>query len=335
MSKPTLEFDVLIPNCREGMFVPTPYAGPEDIVRATRLAEELGYDAVWAADFLSRTPDFPSHEGDPPNWYEPIVSLSYAAAVTSRIKLGTGVIMAPFREPVVLAKQAATLDRFSAGRLLLGLGLGAFRTEFENINGLRPKANRAGMMDECLELLQKLLNEDHPDGVSFEGRYNRIHDVSLHPRPMQQPLPLYIPGRTPASLERVAKWCHGVMFAAGASAERIDALKPVLAAHGRSLDTLDVVAEADLCLANTREEAEANYWQSRHGRTMASRRGKEGLLEKNWIGNPEDVREKIAGLITQGITHFYVLHTAVDTFEASLEQMQRFAEEVADKLRAG
>ncbi len=333
MNKPRLQFDVLIPNCREGMFAPTPYAGPEEIVQATKLAEDLGYDSVWAADFLSRTPEHPSHGGDHPNWYEPLISLSYAAAVTSRIKLGTGVIMAPFREPVVLAKQAATLDRFSGGRLLLGLGLGAFRSEFENINGLRPKANRGRMMEDVLEMLQMLLNEEHPDGVSFESRYNRIQNVSLSPRPLQQPLPIYVPGRAPASLARIAKWCHGVMFAAGAAVARIEALKPVLAEHGRRLDDIDVIAEADISLADTQEAAETRYWESCHGQTMVSRRGKEGLLENNWIGTPQFVAEKISRLVEQGVTHFYVLHTATDTFEESMEQIQRFAEEVIVQLR--
>ena len=333
MNEDKLQFDVLMPNCREGMFAPTPYAGPEEIIRATTLAEQLGYDTVWAADFLSRTPDHPPTHGAPPNWYEPLISLSYAAAVTNRIKLGTGVIMAPFREPVVLAKQAATLDQFSGGRLVLGLGLGAFRSEFENINGLRPKSNRGHMLDDSLALLQKLLNEDHPDGVSFQSRYNHLTNVSLNPRPRQRPLPLYIPGRTPASLVRVAKWCHGVMFAAGAVASRIEALKPVLAEYGREITDLDVIAEADLSLADTQEQAQANYWESHHGKTMTRRRGKEGLLENNWIGTPEFVTEKMAKLVEQGIRHFYVLHTATDHVEASLEQMQRFAEEVMDRLR--
>ena len=333
MNTQPLQFDVLLPNCREGMFAPSPYAGPEEIVHAAKLAEELGYDTLWAADFLSRTPDYPASDGGPPNWYEPLISLSYVAAVTTRIKLGTGVIMAPFREPVVLAKQVATLDRFSKGRLLLGLGLGAFRSEFENINGLRPKANRGRMLDDSLALLQRLLNEEHPDGVSFESRYNHINDVSLNPRPVQQPLPLYIPGRTPASLERVAKWCHGVMFAAGAAVSRIAALEPVLAEHGRNLKDIDVIAEADLSLADTQEEAEKRYWESHHGQTMTSRRGRDGLLENNWVGTPALVAEKIAGLIEQGVTHFYVLHTATDTVGESLEQMQRFAEGVIGQLR--
>ena len=333
MSKQPLQFDVLLPNCREGMFALAPYAGPEEIVRAAKLAEEQGYDAVWAADFLSRTPDHPSSDGGPPSWYEPLISLSYAAAVTSRIKLGTGVIMAPFREPVVLAKQVATLDQFSGGRLALGLGLGAFRSEFENINGLRPKSNRGRMLEEVLQILQILLNEEHPDGASFEGRYNKIQNVSLNPRPLQQPLPFYLPGRIPVSLVRIAKWCHGVMFAAGAALARIEALKPVLAEHDRSLDDIDIIAEADLSLADTQEEAKARYWQSHHGQTMVSRRGKEGLLDNNWVGTPQFVAEKLSHLIEQGVNHFYVLHTATDTFDESMEQTQRFAEEVMGRLR--
>ena len=328
-----LQFDVLTPNCREGMFVPPSFAGPEEIVRATRLAEELGYDAVWGADFLTRSSEFPGLDQEPPNWYEPLIALTYAAAVTTRIKLGTGVIMAPFRDPVILAKQVATLDQFSDGRFLLGLGLGAFRAEFEAVCGMRPKANRGRILDEHMEVLQKLLNEDHPQGVSFDGRYTRIQGVSLHPRPKQQPLPIYLPGRTPQSLERVARWCQGVMFASGTIKARMDELEPVLEAHGRSLEDIDILAEADISLASTQEQAEARYWESQQGKIMSKRRGPEKLLDNNWIGTPDFIVDKLGRLIDQGVKHFYVLHIAADTFEESLEQMQLFAEGVMSKLR--
>ena len=130
-------FDIEIPNCREGVFVPPGFATPEQIIECVQAAERLGYHAVWATDFMSASPSSGVPSDESPAWYEPIVTLSYAAAVTSRIKLGTGVVVLPYRDPVILAKQAATLDRLSQGRFLLGLGLGAWRDEFQAIAAWR------------------------------------------------------------------------------------------------------------------------------------------------------------------------------------------------------
>ena len=113
--------------------MPAPFASPRQIAQVIQKAEQLGFNAVWGNDLITPTPGFKIADSQPPNWYEPLITLSYAAAVTERIKLGTGVIVVAYRDPVILAKQAATLDQFSEGRLLLGLGLGTFRDEFEAI----------------------------------------------------------------------------------------------------------------------------------------------------------------------------------------------------------
>ena len=81
-------FDIEIPNCREGVFVPPGFATPEQIIECVQSAERLGYHAVWATDFVSASPSSGVPSDESPAWYEPIVTLSYAAAVTSRIKLG-------------------------------------------------------------------------------------------------------------------------------------------------------------------------------------------------------------------------------------------------------
>ena len=326
-----LRFDVEIPNCREGMFVPVPFASANQVIEAICEAEALGYDAVWATDFLAPCSDFPFSDQNPPNWFEPMVTLAYAAARTRSIKLGTGVLMAPFRDPVILAKQAATLDQFSTGRFLLGLGLGAFRAEFIAIQGLRPKAHRGRMLDEHIEVLRGLL--DGPDAVTFDGTYVKLAGVGLDPKPVQRPLPFYIPVRAPESYARFAKWCDGAMLPAVSAVERMHALEPVLAEHGRSLKDVDIMAEADLCLADTNEQAEALYWTTRQGQTMAKRRDQATLIHNNWIGAPELVAGKISALVAGGITHFNVLHIAADTFAASMKQMQRFAKEVIPLIK--
>ena len=127
-----MKFDVSIPNAREGMSAPVGSLRIDDVGRAAKAAEELGFHGIWATDFITPTPCYKIPEQDRPVWLEPIVSLAYCAALTSRIRLGTGVLMAPFRDPVVLAKEPATLDPLSGGRLTLGMGIGMCRARSRN-----------------------------------------------------------------------------------------------------------------------------------------------------------------------------------------------------------
>ena len=323
-------FDVEIPTCREGIFVPAPFAGAEDIARTVISAEEWGFNAVWATDFLNPTPSFGMPEEAPPRWYEPLISLAALAGRTERIKLGTGVVMLPYRDPVILAKQAATLDHFSGGRLLLGLGLGAFRDEFESVRAGQRRAHRGRMMDEHLEVLYHLLNG--PDeAFGFAGRYVEVRELRLHPRPCQEPLPFYLPGRNEAARARIARYGHGLMVPGAGAAAHLEAMAPHLEARGRSLDELDVIAEGDLRLASKGAEAVEGYLNSRMGHQRTAVRGiaAEQLVAEHWIGTPHEVAEKLNRIAREtGIDHFNVLHIAADSMAERLEQMQRFAEEV-------
>ena len=323
-------FDVEIPTCREGVFVPAPFGGAEDIARTVISAEEWGYDAVWATDFLNPTPSFGMPAEAPPRWYEPLVTLAALAGRTQRIKLGTGVVMLPFRDPVILAKQAATLDQFSGGRLLLGLGLGAFRDEFESVRAGQRRAHRGRMMDEHLQVLHHLLNgADEP--LSFSGRYVEVSGLRMHPRPRQTPLPFYMPGRNEVAYARIARFGHGLMIPGAGAGDHLRAMAPHLEACERSLDELDIIAEGDMRLASTREKAVEEYLGSRMGHQRTAVRGfpAETLVAEHWIGTPEEVAETLNHIAREtGISHFNVLHIAADSMEERLEQMQRFAEEV-------
>ena len=326
-------YDVEIPTCREGIFVPASFAGPEGITQTVQHAESLGYDAVWATDFITPTASFGIPEQERPNWYEPIVALAAMVGQTQRIKLGTGVLMLPFRDPVVLAKQAATLDRFSDGRLLLGLGLGAFRDEFESVHPGMHKAHRGRFMNERLEVLHLLLNaEDEP--VSYEGRYVELDGVSLHPRPQQAPLPFYLPGRSGPGMERIARWGHGDMVPAAAAKEHVEALRPFLERHARELSEIEVIAESELCIADTHHAAVERYRSSRMGRLRIETRGGDlqEFVDQHWIGTVDEVAAKMNRVVADGVTHFNALHVAADNLDERLEQMRRFAEEVIPRL---
>ena len=320
-------FDTEFPTCREGVFVPVPFATPEQIVETVVTAEQLGYNAVWGTDFVTPTACYNIPDAAEPNWYEPLITLAYCAARTTRTKLGTGVILAPYREPVMLAKQVATLDQFSQGRLLLGLGLGMCRDELQAILPRLGNAHRGAMLDEHLELLHLLLARDSGK-VTYEGKYLEIRGVEMDPKPVQDPLPIYVPGKSAGSLERVAKWGLGYMIKSVTVRERIEALAPYLEKHGRALSEIDVVAESEIYIAATHEAAVEQYFASRHGQFRVTREAKESIVAKSWIGTSTEVIDKIGGAKDAGARHFNVLHIAGDTVEVMLDQLRMFAEEV-------
>ena len=329
-----VRFDIEIPTCREGVFVPCGFAAPEGVIECVKLAERLGYEAVWATDFLTPTPESGVGATERPSWYEPMVTLAYAAAETSRVRLGTGIIILPYRDPVILAKQAATLDRLSKGRFLLGLGLGAWRAEFRAVAAWRGRAaHRGNMAAEFTEVLRRLL--DHDAGpVTFDGEYVGIRGVALDPKPVQDPLPFYMVGRNDDALDRVAKFANALMVPCGAAAERKRALAERADAHGRTIDEFDVLAEGELMLARyPRSSRDRVSPRAASGSTERSR----GLdidqqIEANWVGTPESVAEKIGAVAEQGIDHFNVLHVVGDTLDERFEQMRMFMEDVVPRL---
>ena len=327
-----VRFDIEIPTCREGVFVPCGFAGPDDVIECVKLAERLGYEAVWATDFLTPTSESGVRATERPDWYEPMITLAYAAAETSRVRLGTGIIVLPYRDPVILAKQAATLDRLSKGRFLLGLGLGAWRTEFKAVAAWRKRAHRGNMAAEFTEVLRRLLA--HDDGsVTFDGEYVSIRDVALGPKPVQNPLPFYMVGRNDDALDRVARFGNALMAPHGAAADRKRALAERADTYGRTIGEFDVLAEGELLLAETHEAAAAAYRESRFGQYRALR----GLdldrqIAANWVGTPESVASMIGAVVEQGIDHFNVLHIVGDSLEARFEQMQMFMEDVVPRL---
>jgi alkanesulfonate monooxygenase SsuD/methylene tetrahydromethanopterin reductase-like flavin-dependent oxidoreductase (luciferase family) len=326
-----IRFDTEFPNAREGVFVPPGFASPEDIADLVCFQEKLGYHAVWGTDFLTPTPCYGIPAGEKPDWYEPMIALAYCAARTNRIKLGTGVIMAPFREPVVLAKQAATLDAMSNGRFLLGLGLGMCRDEFEALHPTRTKANRGAMLDECVELLVRLFSEERD--VTFEGRYYRVKGVNLYPKPKGGRVPIYVVGRNPSSFERIAKWGLNVTTHANVALENLASLTEALEKHGRTLADIDLAVEGEVRFGPTQAAATAAYERSRHGQFRLRKQPLEAVVSQNWIGTTQAIIDKLGALKDKGFRHFIILHIPCDTLAERKELLQRFAEEVMPALQ--
>lgn len=169
----------MLPFMELGIALPTSgrLAAPSNIARMAQEAERLGYDSVWTYERLLRPLAPVSQGGGPPTpvpavyrtTFEPLETLSYVAAVTQRVKLGTSVIDALFHPPVVLARRLATLDQFSGGRVIAGLGQGWMPQEFETA-GI-PMSRKGAGMDEAVAAMRATWG---PDPVSYQGRFYRI-----------------------------------------------------------------------------------------------------------------------------------------------------------------
>jgi probable F420-dependent oxidoreductase len=181
--------------------------GPGQTLRLARRAEALGYTSWWADEHAvlpsPRTADSPMEPTDP--ILDPLVHLAYVAAATERIELGTGVLVLPQHNPVVLAKQAASLDVLSAGRLLLGVGAGFLEPEL-NAMGVE-MSGRGRRTDEYLDAMTTLWTQKAP---TYHGRYVAFDGVDAHPRPVQPGGPrIVIGGHNQAAFRRAVARGHG------------------------------------------------------------------------------------------------------------------------------
>ncbi len=332
-----MKISIGVPTSHEGPYLPTSFVGPEEIVQVTQLAERLGFYAAWALDMMTPINIGLTEPGEPPNWYEAMVSLSYLAAATKTIKLGTATMVLLHRDPVLLAKQVATLDVFSKGRLLLGVGLGHYREEFEAIMPRQRKSHRGRMFLESLEALDVLLTQDD---ASFKGEYYEFQGVFLNPKPVQNPLPIYISGKTDDTPRRVARYGAGWLLSRMQKRtvqERIEELPPYLEEAGRKRSDIDIVVTRGLSIGKTHEEAMERFYSSILPRQMdvyATRAGIEGrpsedrALDQNLIGTPQEIGEQMHRIKEYGVDHLVIFYFAVNEFKEMMEQTQWFGEEV-------
>lgn len=179
---------------------------PDVLASMAAEAEAAGFDSLWAGEHIvlpdPQVPPSPMAPQDPA--LDPLLGLCWAAANTTTIKLATGIVILPQRNPVVLAKQLASLDVLSAGRLMLGIGVGYLEPEFAAIGA--NFAERGAVTDEFLAAMQRLWYDERP---AFRGRFVDFAGVDAHPRPVQRPVPVIIGGHSPPAFRRAVASGHG------------------------------------------------------------------------------------------------------------------------------
>lgn len=182
--------------------------GPVETVRLARLAEELGFDSIWAGEHVvvpsPRVAPSPMEPTDP--ILDPLVHLAFLAAATENVLLATGIVILPQRNPLVLAKQVASLDVLSGGRLLLGIGTGYLEPEMTAIGVTM--AGRGARTDDHLAAMRALWAQPGP--VAHHGPFVDFAGVDAHPRPLQAGGPrIVVGGHTPAAFRRAVEQGHG------------------------------------------------------------------------------------------------------------------------------
>ena len=220
-----------------------PFSG-DFLAFVARLAEELGFDSIWLPEHVVIPASYEStypytKEGLPGDdqWPDPLACLTYAAAVTKKLKLGTCVAILPEHNPLELAKELATIDVLCNGRLLYGIGTGWLREEGEAL-GIEWKT-RGARTDEAIAIMRGAWSGD---AFSFEGKLFRFAAVKCSPKPPRRTIPIIYGGMSPAAARRAARLCDG-FFPVGTPDElrhALQRLREECAAIGRNPDTVEI-----------------------------------------------------------------------------------------------
>jgi probable F420-dependent oxidoreductase len=279
----------------------------EALAITAREAEALGFDSIWTTDHVIMATDQPEPYG---RIVEAFTSLTYVAALTERVRLGTSVIVLPQREPVLVAKQAAALDLLSGGRLILGIGAGWNEREFGFLGA--NFEDRGRRTDEYIGVLRTLWSDEAP---RVDGRYVHIADARFGPRPVQPGgPPIWIGGGSRAALRRAATLADG-WHAVGATVEYVT----------RAMATIGE-------LANGRPVTGSVRLRTAVGRRLPEQRGASGQVQASLSGSPDQILEQVDAYAAAGASELVCFFGAHELSE-NLDDMRRFAAEVRAKAR--
>jgi len=306
-----MEFGVCLPNFPFGV-QPT----KENLVGIAQAAEQLNYNSVWVSDHILVTKDKPRYG----NIYEALTTLAYIAGMTERLRLGTSVLVLPQRDAILVAKQIATLDSLSGGRVILGVGVGWMDDEYANLGA--DFHTRGRHMNEALRMMKTLWQEADPQ---FEGDFYNFTSAIFGPKPVQPGgPPIWVGGASEAAINRIATLGDG-WHADDASPDQLksvtEQLQALTAKNGRSAEislrrTVDLrpaAAEVGLLAAPSSESGikTGTRWP--------------GSSTGAWTGSLDEFNTYIDQVIAQGVSHF-IFQFEHATQEEHLAQMKLFAQ---------
>ncbi len=231
------------------------FANRDGLVELATSAEAAGFESLWTVEHTVYPDGYESQypydksgrmamRADTP-LPDPLIWLTWVAAVTERLRLATGILILPQRNPLVLAKEVATLDALSGGRVELGVGVGWLEEEF-NALGI-PFAERGPRTDEYIEVMRALWDGDHAE---FSGRFHQFSGISSNPKPARGRVPIHIGGHTRRAAERAGRIGDGYFPGAGDIGDSISMMRDAAAAAGRDPASIEVTAFDPSVLGN-------------------------------------------------------------------------------------
>ena len=298
-----------------------PAASAREFFAWADLCEASDIDSIWQTDRLISAQPF----------LESLSVMAALAGATERVKFGMNAVVAPLRDPLVLARQCASIDWLSGGRLLPVFGVGGEHALEFRATG-RSAAERGRRADEVLEIARRLWSEE---SVTFHGEFHRYEGVSIAPRPIQQPLPLWIGGSSPAALRRTVRlgagWLGGVQTPAQV-AQVVSAVRKLGHESGRPIPE-DHFGASFVFRLGPQDDALAERVARGYS---AAARGSGGEFDPKAyfaLGDAETVLERIAQYRATGVSKF-VLMPLARTGAELLDQTRRLAAEVVPVAHA-
>ena len=284
--------------------------GPAYLRNLVKVGDAFGYDSIWLSDRVVGERSSP----------EPLVALSMVAAYSDRLKFGTSVLQLPVRNPVVLAKEMATLDYLSGGRLLPAVGLGQEDPREYEACGVS-KENRGRRTDEAMAVIRRLWSED---SVTHEGYFYTLHDVTVNPKPAQAPVPIWIGGRSRPAQIRVGRVGDGWLVSAATPHEvkaGVEVVFSTASAHGRTVDEDHIGALVGFYIAPTKEEAMAVA-----APYLTRARPDVEFSDYSALGQPEEIVDMIQDYLDAGASKFVM--RPLCSPEETIEQLELFGREI-------
>lgn len=293
-----------------------PFETTKGFWRWVDLCEQGGIDSIWQTDrLISKSPIL-----------ECMTALAAIAGRTRRVKFGVNVVSVAMRDPVLLAKQCATIDVLSEGRLLPGFGIGSPRGPEWTAMNLDPKT-RGRTTDEALEIIHRLWAGE---ALDYDGRHFKLSKASISPLPVQPDLPMWIGGASEAAVRRTAK--YGTGWQAGSESpesvgEVISAIKAALVEAGRHIDEDHYGAAFAYRFGSMEEPGIARLMERYKERTGRDAR------DHFAFGGADEIMERIAAYVDAGASKF-ILRPAATGDEEMYQQTKRLVEEVLPRMAA-
>ena len=333
----TIQFGVRVPNSG-------PLSSIENIVQATKFAEEVGFDSIWVHDHVIWSSEMHRHhissgateaitDTQDANFYEALTILSYLAAETKKITLGVACLVMPCRNPVYAAKQCATLDWLCNGRLIVGVGLGSKATRESDEFGVFGVSydKRGDRTDEYIEAMKALWTQSK---ASYEGNFISFKDAEIYPKPVQKPYPpVWVGGWMKLAAKRAGKYGEGWIPGWLSPKEMkvgCDLLAQTARENGRDPAKITIAVEKLATIAKTREEGLNLAMPTIKASSTSYERDIDSMqfaLDRHILGSVDDVRRRIDEFIEAGVQHFElkIIYPTIDSFK---KQMALWSEEI-------